>query len=355
MAWGLVVGRKYDRFDVLSTFSSSLTPWERRELTAPDMAYASSAWMPSCNQLDGEIASAAVIAMDNDSSHLAGMTLENLLEGYKGILHYGRSGMGEGRPYIEAFFKRIENELFRMIAGGFSPETDVNEQVRTSTSDPRKNPIVIEMLEDLIDTYATLVNVAARSERETRSPRTLWEEYERSGAWMLYRPSSMAAGRSLTIQRFQVTISKAGKLPVVYRDYARYTAPALVRALMSDENLIGRSYDACYEDWQDIRTMTLFNEDGDVAMRLHVKPPYAAAPHSLPVRKRAAAWARKTEGRETADMEVSDNVQAYYMAVRKATPRVSMPNQASPLVRDSAVQLTPSPLDGLMRPGLKLR
>jgi len=55
----------------------------------------------------------AMIAMDNDSSHNAKMTVRNLIDHHKGILHFGRSGMGEGRPYIEALFKKIENGLLR--------------------------------------------------------------------------------------------------------------------------------------------------------------------------------------------------------------------------------------------------
>jgi len=352
VAWALVVGEKYNRFDVLRTFSNSLIPWERRELLTSEMKYSGSAWMPSCNHLDGEVASAAMVGMDNDSSHLAIMSQDNLLEIYKGILHLGRAGMGEGRPYIEAFFRRAENGLFRLMAGGFSPETDVNERTTTSTADPRKNPIVVEMLEDLIDTYVTLHNAVSRSELEKNSPKTIWEEHQRTGDWILYRPSSLATGRSLTVQRFSVCIrGKGGTPPLVYRDYARYRAPALACA----RHLIGRSFEASYEDWRDIRCMTLWNEDGTVLMRLYALTPYAAVPHSLPVRKMAAAWARKHEGRETADIHIEDNVQAYQQAVRQIISRTASKSNSTPKGRNVVDPENPAPLAGLLRPGQKLR
>ena len=123
VAWSLVLGRKYQRVDVLDLFAKTLRPWTPRDLVVPGMKYSPRAWMPTCDLELGLVTHAIMAALDNDSSHLSHMSLENLADHYRGILHFGRSGMGEGRPYIEALFQRIEDELLRYIAGGFKPET----------------------------------------------------------------------------------------------------------------------------------------------------------------------------------------------------------------------------------------
>ncbi|MCU1029744.1 hypothetical protein JAK53_10675 [Stenotrophomonas maltophilia] len=316
LGWRLVTGRKYDRHDVLALFAEAMAPWVPRELSQSEMQYSPNAWMPSTYLTDNTVARSIMVAMDNDSTHLAKQSVDNVIDNHMGILHFGRSGMGEGRPYIEAFFKKIEDDLFRYVAGGYSPSTDVNEKQITSTLEGKKYPVLLEVFEDLVDTYVTAHNVTSRSTREPRSPKRLIDEHLASGAWVWHAPGAARNIRQMTVFRQRVTIrgsKKKGVPPLVYLNHARYRSPKL----SGQWDLIGKEYDATYEDWQDVRLLTLW-KDGKRIVTLHALAPYSACAHTLSVRLRAARWAKHPEAKDQESFDVTDNVLAYHDAVRKA-------------------------------------
>lgn len=317
LGWHLVVGRKYDRYDVLTLFARIMQPWAQRELTGSEMRYSTNAWMPSTYLVDNTVMRSSMVAMDNDSSHLAKTTVDNLMNYHMGVLHFGRSGMGEGRPYIEALFKRIEDGLLRYVAGGYSPATDVNDMQVTSTLDGQGHPLLLEVFEDLIDTYVTAHNVTSRSTREPRSPKRLVDEHLATGAWVWRAPGTEQHLRKMTVKRVRVTFrgsEKRGIPPLVYLDNARYRSPKLA----GQWGLIGKSFDATYEDWQDVRKLTLWDEDGKQLVTLHALAPFAEVPHTLAVRRRAVRWANNPASQEHGDLDIRDNILAYHAAVRRA-------------------------------------
>jgi putative transposase len=316
LGWRLVMGRKYDRYEVLALFAEVMQPHVPRELSQSEIQYSPNAWVPSMYLTDNTVMRSIMVAMDNDSSHLAKQTVDNLMDHHMGILHFGRSGMGEGRPYIEAFFKRIEDGLFRYVAGGYSPATAVNEKQITSYLDGKSHPILLEVFGDLVDTYVTAHNVTSRSTREPRSPKRLIDEHLAAGAWVWHPPTADRQVRQMTVVRMRVTVrgsQKNGVPPTVYLDHARYRSPKL----SGQWSLIGTSFDATYEDWQDVRKLTLW-KGGERVVTLHAMAPYAACAHTLSVRLRAARWAKHPAAREQEDFDIKDNVQAYHAAVRNA-------------------------------------
>jgi len=320
LGWEMVLGRKYDQHDVVSLFAKIMSPWQPRDLSASNLSYSTNAWMPSTYLVDEVVMRSAMIAMDNDSSHHAKMTVRNLIDHHKGILHFGRSGMGEGRPYIEALFKKVENGLLRHIAGGFAPATQVNERQVTTKLDGKDHPILLEVLKDLIDTYVTSHNVTSRSTREPRSPKRIIDEHLASGEWMWHAPGTEDDVRNMTVRRMKVTIRgsrKSGVPPLVYLDHARYRSPAL----SGQWHLIGQTFDATYEDWRDIRKLTLWRA-GKRVLALHALAPYAGAAHTLSIRKRAARWAKSDASREHGNHCMADNIEAYHAAVRSAAAGV---------------------------------
>lgn len=358
LGWRLVVGRKYDRYEVLALFAQAMEPWVPRELNQSDIQYSPNAWMPSAYLTDNTVMRSTMVAMDNDSSHLAKQSVDNLMDHHMGILHFGRSGMGEGRPYIEALFKRIEDGLFRYVAGGYSPATSVNKRQVTTSLEGKNHPILLEVFEDLVDTYVTAHNVTSRSTREPRSPKRLIDEHLAAGAWIWHAPGSDQHVRQMTVVRMRVTIRGSrgkGIPPVVYLDHARYRSPKL----SGQWDYIGRTYDATYEDWQDVRKLTLWEKEKRV-VTLYAMAPYAAAPHTLSVRTRAARWAKHPQAREQDDFDIADNVLAYHAAVRKAAGGIQDAGSkiatgevpSAPLAQKVEVE---APLKGLTRGATSMR
>lgn len=321
VATSLVVGRKYHSEDVCDLLARSLKPWEQRELIVPSMRYSERAWMPSYCAVDGIVPRALLVAMDNDSSHISNMTRENVTDFRLGTTHYGRAGIPEARGCIESRFKRFEDEVGRYIAGGYRPETRENERIVVSTLRGDRYPILVDALEDLYDIYFSASNVSERSVRDSRTPKMLIDEYVASGALLWRCPNTSEHIRRLTVRRMRVTVrgSKKDKVPpLVYQDYARYRSPQL----MGQWSLIGRTFNATYENPADIRELTIWDDDGKRLFTLHAMAPYASEPHTFKTRQRVAAWNRANGDRAHRPSELSelvrDNVQAYHEAVRAA-------------------------------------
>lgn len=319
IASSLVIGRKFCSEDVCDLFARSLSPWEPRQPVVQAMQYSERAWMPGCLVQDGVVPRSVMAALDNDSSHLSRMTQENLVRERLGIINFGRAGIPESRPYIEALFKRTEDALLRYIAGGFRPKTGVNARTAVSTLSGNRYPIFAEALEDIVDIYFSAATVSDRSARDTRSPKSVIENYIGSGALMWRCPDTSEHIRRLMVRRMRVNVTgRKGVPPRVYQDYTRYRSPQLT----CQPNLIGRSFIATYENPLDIRQLTLWDEDGSRLMTLHALPPYAAAPHTLATRRRAEAWSRANGSRahrpSEAELISHDNVLAYHAAVRAA-------------------------------------
>src|SRR3546814_4439835 len=49
------------------------------------------------------------------------------------------------RPHIEAFFKSIEVQVLRYLAGGFEPETKMREEQRVSARNSKTHPIFLHL------------------------------------------------------------------------------------------------------------------------------------------------------------------------------------------------------------------
>lgn len=327
VASSVVFGRKYNSDDVCELIAKSLMPWAPRQLVVPGMHYSPRAWMPGMLEIDGIVPRALMLAMDNDASHVSNMTRENVTDFRLGITHYARAGNAEARGTVESRFKRYENELGRYIAGGFVPETDTNDKVIVSTLKGERYPLMPQAIEDLLDIYLSASNVSERSTRDPRTPRFITEQYVASGAVLWRCPNTLEHIRRLTIARRVVRISgnnggKGTKVPpLVYVDHARYRSPQM----SGQYSLIGKSFRATYENPFDSRELTLWDENGRSLFTLHALPPYAAVPHTLRDRQRAAAWdaadRARPRGKDELARLIADNVLAYHQAVRDGAAR----------------------------------
>src|SRR3546814_6229322 len=87
------------------------------------------------------------------------------------IYRFGHAGIPETRPHIEAFFKSIEVQVLRYLAGGFEPETKMREEQRVSARNSKTHPIFLHLLEDMLDIVFSTYNVTPHEGLQGRSPR----------------------------------------------------------------------------------------------------------------------------------------------------------------------------------------
>lgn len=285
LAWNLVIGANYNRFDVLRTFAKALTPWHPDASLHPDLKYAPGAWMPSMVESAAEIPRVGLIAMDNHLAHISKMATQNLGTDQLGVVNLGVAGIPEGRPIVESLNKRLADFCLRFIAGGFKPSRTLGVDAKATTKlNPADHPIDLEMLQATLDIWVSAYNVTPQEDLQKRSPRDIFDAYVAHGGWL--NTSSLTASDREDLLTIRITptlrASKAdGGLPVVNWANARYRSSKLRKR----GDLIGKRFKATVNA-DDIRTMSLWDEDGNRLVILRALPPYASSPHTLEMRRR---------------------------------------------------------------------
>jgi hypothetical protein len=272
------------------------------------MQYLPNAWMPSA--MDGPPPRGLRISVDNYSSHLAKHAKRALAQVRLGIYRFGHAGIPETRPHIEAFFKSIEVQVLRYLAGGFEPETKMREEQRVSARNSKTYPIFLHLLEDMLDIVFSTYNVTPHEGLQGRSPREVIEAYLADGGMPLRSSRTSEDVRDLGRFRIRVTIrGGAGELPHVNFGYATYRS----EKLSTRPDLVGKTFNGYIAE--DARFLQLLDKTGQPYLELKTLPPYALTPHSLDERRRAHRW-RKSRGQRWNG--IADLIDAFHTEVRDA-------------------------------------
>lgn len=308
MGWTVIVDEAYSQFDFLRTIKHALMPWRPKDMTGRRMQYLPNAWMPSA--MDGPPPRGLRISVDNYSSHLAKHAKRALAQVRLGIYRFGHAGIPETRPHIEAFFKSIEVQVLRYLAGGFEPETKMREEQRVSTRNSKTYPIFLHLLEDMLDIVFSTYNVTPHEGLQGRSPREVIEAYLADGGMPLRSSRTSEDVRDLGRFRIRVTIrGGAGELPHVNFGYATYRS----EKLSTRPDLVGKTFNGYIAE--DARFLQILDKTGQPYLELKTLPPYALTPHSLDERRRAHRW-RKSRGQRWNG--IADLIDAFHTEVRDA-------------------------------------
>ncbi|KAB8185677.1 hypothetical protein FKV24_010590 [Lysobacter maris] len=308
MGWTVIVDEAYSQFDFLRTIKHALMPWRPKDMTGRRMQYLPNAWMPSA--MDGPPPRGLRISVDNYSSHLAKNVKRALAQVRLGIYRFGHAGIPETRPYIEAFFKSIEVQVLRYLAGGFEPETKMREEQRVSARNSKTHPIFLHLLEDMLDIVFSTYNVTPHEGLQGRNPREVIEAYLADGGMPLRSSRTSEDVRDLGRFRIRVTIrGGGGELPHVNFGYATYRS----EKLNTRPDLVGKTFNGYIAE--DARFLQLLDKTGQPYLELKTLPPYALTPHSLDERRRAHRW-RKIRGQHWNG--IPDLIDAFHAEVRDA-------------------------------------
>lgn len=312
LGYVLVLGT-YNRLDVLRLFHKVLSPWRPRSLIVPSMHYPEGALVGLPIDDSGAGPRAIVIAGDNALMHHATICVENLTEHHRGILNFGPAHVPEIRPFIEAFFRLIEQGALRNVAGGFQPETRVNSGKKlTSFLRAEDHPIQWEGLIDLMDVIAAGYNVTPHSGLGGRTPASVLNTHLSSG-WSWNSSDALADAARLTTVRFsaQVRGDKVnGRQPFVQYYDAYYRS----QRLMGKWDLVGKRF-AAEANIEDLRHVVLLNpDDGTPWSRLTALPPWDRTPHDLHLRQQII----RARNRKLLEIVGShDAIEAYHQFTRR--------------------------------------
>ena len=308
MGWTVLVDEAYSQFDFLRTIKHTLMRWSPKDMTGRRMQYLPNAWMPSA--MDGPPPRGLRISVDNYSSNLAKHAKRALAQVRLGVYRFGHAGIPENRPHIEAFFKSIEVQVLRHLAGGFEPETKVREEQRVSVRNSKTHPIFLHLVEDMLDIVFSTYNVTPHQGLQGRTPREVIEAYLAAGGMPLRSSRTSEDVRDLGRFRVRVTIrGGGGELPHVTFGYATYRSDKL----STRPDLVGKTFNGYIAE--DARFLQLLDRTGQPYLELKTLPPYALTRHSLDERRRAYRW-HMSRGQRWKG--IPDLIEAFHAEVREA-------------------------------------
>lgn len=334
----LVIGPSYDRYDVLETYANTQCPWEMRDLIVPNLHYVTNAWMPTMVNGAGDIYRPASTGIDNFLAHKAKMTTENLGDHQSGVVNLGYPHVPEGRPNIEALFKRLEEAVLRLLAGGFRPAKgrDGKKQA-VSTKAGKDYPVDMEALRDLLDVEISAYNVTPHPALQHRTPQEVFESHINSGMWTTQSFLTAEDTAELLILHETVTIrgnEGTGVLPYVKYQHAKYRS----RKLNKRYDLVSRTFRATIHSHAAHR-MSLWDSDGNLFVVLEALRPWST-PHTL--QQRSAVL--KCTKRGTLNIEgAEDALDAYHEYVRSKAAELQWATDAYLKEGLLATQHTPRP------------
>jgi hypothetical protein len=311
LAHVLVVGRAYTQIDVLRVFSRALRPWEARDLLVPNMQYVPGSGLGTWPAL-GRLLRGVLTAADNALAHHAKLTTANLTRYFRGVLSLGAPRVPETRGILEALFRKLEDGAIRQIPGGFEPARDADTPKRSTTGQTAdKHPLNPVALGDLLDVVIAGYNATPLTSLRDQSPLDVVRRFGTGGGWSFDSPLSEQDAAELTFVRFPVRIKgdrKKGRQPYVRYLYARYRA----FGLRDRYDLVGKSFQARVS-FEDMRQITLMDDNNEVYVRLTALPPWSRSRHDYDLRRLIHRWSER--GLFTI-AGVDDAVEAYRLFVR---------------------------------------
>jgi hypothetical protein len=317
----VIVSKSYDFVDVLEALSKILKPWEKRDLIVPKLKYPSGAWMPTMVGGYDKIFRLASLAADNAFAHNAKITTTNLGEHMLGVVNLGYPGVPEGRPNIEAYFKRIKHAVLDFIAGGSKPaNTRGGEKVQVSDKAGGDYPVFTEALRDLVDIETAAYNITPHPSLQNRTPKEVFEAHLNAGMWTTQSAYTERHAKEILAVHLKVTIrgnKDKGVLPHVKSEYGKYRAKNLNKRY----DLVGKTFTATiYAD--EAHRMHLWDENGSLFVLLHALRPWQM-PHTLKQRVEICKCVRNgllaIEGTDNAVAAYHDFVRAKAVELQWAT------------------------------------
>lgn len=292
MSCHLSFASNYSGVDFNRLCGGSLRDWEPRDLLAPKMSYVSGSGIGTRTAI-GFAAGACITSCDNAMAHRLRVNRQQMAEQLLGVINFGRSHVPETRGLLEAFNKRIAECAIRLLPGGYRPGSQQEPATATNKERAEDYPLVPEALRDLMDVVCSGANSTPIAAHQERSPLEFTRDYFQRGGWFFH--SSDQADRARNLSREVVTVTIKGnrdrrkrKMPFVKFKYGRYRAPSLKNRW----DLIGKTFVGDY-DINDMRYLTLYDENGEVYVILRALRPWAQTPHDLDLRRSAHFAGRK--------------------------------------------------------------
>ena len=285
-------GTNYDQFDLLKAVQNAILTHKKIPFTIQGLKYPDNGGYPSLAIPEYENALFDEIMLDNAKSHLAGNTIEKLVNTIGCVVNYGSVATPETRGIVERFFGSIESRGFHRLPGttGSNPRD-------TKRRKPEKEVVyyditfeqICELLEILGAEYNNTPHPALNNE-------TPLEALRRKLGNPFLRPTIaddaiLKKVQALTLIEKKVKVHgniKNGKRPYIQYMNAIYRNDVL----SSNSSYIGKTITIVI-DPDDVSYVTGFSDTGFPIGTLYAAGGYGKTQHSLKARKAAAKLSRE--------------------------------------------------------------
>lgn len=283
IGYQLCFKRQYSADDVLLCAKNAITPWQKKELTIPELTYPKNGGLPSGVFKELEWALWDELAYDNAKANLAQQVRERLTSVVNCAINAGPVGTPERRPFIERFFNTLEENGYHRL-----PSTTGGNAKDTRRENPESKAlefqISLEHIEELTDVMIASYNGDAHSGIGYRSPLEFLSSYINSDNIL---PRQIPKNRRNNLKLLDIKMVrtvrgsvKDGILPHINYKGARYRNDVLAHS----PDLISKKLTLII-DPTNINSITAILPNGAELGILSAQGPWGRTSHSLEMRE----------------------------------------------------------------------
>lgn len=320
LGYHLALSTEYSSDDVITAIQAALVPRAPiQNFTVKGLKYAETAGFPSQVFEPLEYACWDQVRLDNAKSHLAERTVKVLSEIIGCEVDFGPPRQPRKRPFVERFFRTFCDHLSHRIPGttGSSP----SDGLRQLTSNNNLSILIrLHELEELIDVVLSNYNGEPHGGLGGRSPLEKLRHFlsnQESGALVRTIPPDrrstlclLQEGKRLFIRSYP----EQGVGPHVNFIGVKYTSDVL----KNSPGLVGQRVNAYY-DRSDIRTLTVFFENGEELGILTAAKQWSLTKHSVRLRREIMRLVRRNKLK----CGLEDDAVRVFLKYKKASSRRS--------------------------------
>lgn len=328
LGYSLTVEKQYNTQDVLNCIKNSIFPWKPLELTLSGVQYDNNAGFPSGMFEKAAYGIFSEINLDNAKSHLSRALENKLLSTLGCTINFGPVATPTRRPYIERFFKTLEDNVFHRIPSTTGSNPNDPKRSKSPIKNAKEYSINLDSLYQILDVALANYNATPSEALFGSSPLELFEAQisdEKNQGYIIPKLSEEKRKYhmffAITIERTVRANNKQGNFPHISYLNCKYTSSTLLLS----KHLVGKKIKIVV-NMNDLREVDVYTLDGLYFGKLQVEKKWRLTPHNITMRKAINRLIR--EGKIRA-INQNDIVSAYnlYLREQRKPSKKSMANK----------------------------
>lgn len=287
LGYSLTIEKQYNTQDVLNCIKNSIFPWKPLELTILGVRYDNKAGFPSGIFEKAAYGVFSEINLDNAKAHLSEELESKLLNTVGCTINFGPVATPTRRPYIERFFKTLEDNVFHRIPSTTGSNSNDPKKSESPIKNAKEYSVKLDSLYQILDVALANYNATPSEALFGSSPLELFESQisdEKNQGYIIPKLSDEKRKYhmffAITIERIVRSNNKQGNFPHISYLNCKYTSSTL----LISKHLVGKRV-RIIVNANDLREIEVYTLDGLYFGKLQVEKKWRLTPHNITVRK----------------------------------------------------------------------